>query len=260
MSETPPPGTQAIGRALGVLRALADSRGELGSGELAVRLGLSSGTTNRMLRALMAEGFVARNPKTDCYYLGTGAVLLGQAAQRGFGADKMLPVLEDLHGVTKESVNLATREGDESVVLMRVQSELPLRFVQSPGARFPLYATASGKAILSRSPFAGDYLSRLPRELPAITPHTLRTPEELERQLDAVRERGFSIDEQENVEGVRCVGAPVLDAVGQAQGAIVIQVPMVRLPQRRIPELGALVVAAAREAEAFVPVDRPLSR
>lgn len=57
----------------------------------------------------------------------------------------MIPFLERLNEMTEESVNLAIRDGGESVVMTRVQSTLPLRFVQRVGARFPLYATASAK-------------------------------------------------------------------------------------------------------------------
>lgn len=259
MSEAPPPGTQAIGRALSVLQAIAASSVEMSSGAIAVAVGLSSGTTNRILRALMTERFVSRNPKTDSYYLGTGTVLLGQAAQRGFGVDKMIPILEGVNAATGESVNLAIRQGDESVVLTRVQSQLPLRFEQRAGARFPLYATASGKSIMAFSPDRHEYTAALPDDLPPLTPYTIRSRDEFARQVEATRERGYSIDEQENVEGVRCVGAPILDTEGKAQAALVIQVPTVRLPVTRVPELAALIVAAAKEAQMFVPVDRPLS-
>jgi len=260
VSEIPPAGTQAVGRALGVLGALAASSGELSSGAIAVELGLSSGTTHRIIRALMADDLVARNSQTDRYHLSSGSVLLGQAAQRNFGIDKMLPVLEELNVETSESVNLSIRNGTESVVMVRVQSTLPLRFEQRPGARFPLYATASGKAILAMSPHVEMYLKTLPRRLRKVTPYTLDTPDELARELQETRERGYSIDEQENVEGVRCVGAPVLDRDGCAQAALVIQVPSVRLPKSRMRSLGERLVLAAEQAAQFIPVNRSISR
>ncbi|MFF5992397.1 IclR family transcriptional regulator [Prauserella flavalba] len=255
-----PTGTQAIGRALAVLKLLAAQAGELGSSRIAEHLGLSSGTAHRIVRALVAEGLVAHNPRTDAYYLGTGTILLGQAAQRGFGLDKALPVLEQINAETQESVNLVVREGGESVVMLRVQSTLPLRFEQHPGARFPLYTTASGKAILAYSPDAETYLAGLPKRLPKITSRTLSSPAKLAAQLDEIRERGYSIDEEENVAGVRCVGAPILDADRCAQAALVIQVPAVRMPARRVRELGARTVTAAKEIAQFVPVDRMMSR
>jgi IclR family acetate operon transcriptional repressor len=255
-----PPGTQAIGRALGVLKLLAEHGAELTTARIAAELGLSSGTANRVVRALMAEGLVTHNPRTDSFYLGTGTVLLGQAAQRGFGLDRALPVLEQLNNETEESVNLVVREGGESVVMLRVQSTLPLRFEQHPGARFPLYATASGKAIVAHSPDSDSYVASLPDELPLLTAKTLSTPQQLAAQLEQVRHRGYSIDEEENVAGVRCVGAPVLDSDRHAQAALVIQVPTVRMPPARVRALGARVVTAAKEIAQFVPIDRFMSR
>ncbi|WP_253859275.1 IclR family transcriptional regulator [Prauserella alba] len=255
-----PPGTQAISRALAVLKLLAESEGELPLSRIAAELELSSGTANRVVRALGAGGLVAHNLRTDGYYLGTGTVLLGQAAQRGFGLDHALPILEQVNTETEESVNLAVREGRESVVMLRVQSTLPLRFEQHTGARFPLYTTASGKAILAHSPDAEDYLASLPARLPRLTEHTLDSPERLAEQLQRIRRRGYSIDEEENVAGVRCVGAPVLDSDGRAHAALVIQVPTVRLPRTRLRDLGARAVAAAKEIAKFVPVNRHLSR
>lgn len=259
MIEAPPAGTQAVGRALSVLRLLSESRTELSISEVAEKLGLSSGTANRIIRALTAERLVARNPQTESYFLGSGAVLLGQAAQRGFGLDKMLPILKRLNQETEESVNLSIRDSRESVVMLRVQSTLPLRFEQHTGARFPLYSTASGKAILAFSPNAEAYLATLPTRLDKVTPHSLGTRRDLELAIQETRERGFSIDEQENVEGVRSVGAPILDESGIAQAAIVIQVPAVRMPASRVNDLGKRIIIAAQEASSFVPPDRPLA-
>ncbi|MGH3359084.1 MAG: IclR family transcriptional regulator [Nocardioidaceae bacterium] len=258
-SRQAPAGTQAIGRALAVLRSLAGTATEREASAIASELGLSAGTTKRILGALVAESLVAQNPKTGHYYLASGSILLGQAAQRGFGLDKALPVLEELNAETSESVNLVVREGDESVVMMRVQSALPLRFEQHPGARFPLYSTASGKAMLAHSPDADAYVGSLPEHLPPLTDNTLPTPARLAAQLKQTRERGYSIDDEENVAGVKCVGASVLDSYGRAQAAITVQVPTVRMPRRRMLELGERVQLAAKEVARFVPVDRFMS-
>lgn len=254
-----PSGTQAISRALAVLRLLAESDGELSASAVATRLRLTSGTTNRILRVLMAEGLVAQSVRRETYYLGSAAILLGQAAQHGFGLDRTLPILERVNADTGESVNLVVRDGGESVVMLRVQSTLALRFEQRPGARFPLYTTASGKAILAFSDDADEYLDSLPLEMRKLTPHTLGTPAELALQLQETQERGYSIDEQENVDGVRCVGAPILDSYGHAQAALVIQVPTVRMPPERVKTLGELVVQVSMEIARMVPIDRRLS-
>lgn len=254
-----PPGTQAIGRALMILRLLADEANEMSASTIAEKLDLSQGTTSRILRALHMDGLLALNPASGTYLLGNGAILLGQAAQRVFGLDRALPLLEQINEETQESVNLTIRQGRESVVMLRVQSTLPLRFEQHPGARFPLYTTASGKAILAFSDDRDDYVHSLPERLPEITPHTLETPNQLAEQLEETRGRGYSVDEEENVAGVQCVGAPVLDADMRAQAALVIQVPTVRMPPERVRELGEQAMRTAKEVARLVPVHRPLS-
>lgn len=259
MAQGKPAGTQAVGRALSILRLLGSCDSDLTLATIAEQLGLSSGTTYRIAKALLADGLIAHNPWTDAFYLGSGAVLLGQAAQRNFGIDSMIPFLERLNEATEESVNLAIRDGYESVVMTRIQSNLPLRFVQRVGARFPLYATASGKAMLAFSNTERDYIDILPPRLTPVTLNTLKTPHAVRKTLEDTRKRGYSIDDQENVDGVRCVGAPILDANGQAQAAVVIQVPTVRMPDSRLSDLGAQAIRTAREVSRFLPVDHPLS-
>ncbi|WP_328379782.1 IclR family transcriptional regulator [Streptomyces sp. NBC_00440] len=251
-------GTQAIDRAMAVLRLLIEADGDVQVTEIIQRLGLTPGTAHRVVGALAAEGFLSRNPVTDGYYLGSTAILLGQAAQRALGTDRALPLLQQLNAETNESVNLAVRDGEESVVVMRVPSPLPLRFEQHPGAHFPLYSTASGKALMSFAEHPGDYLSSLPAELRAVTAHTIGSRERFAEELELTRERGYSIDNEENVEGVRCIGAPVLDARGYAHAAVVVQVPSVRLPDTRIRELAPRVVEIATEVARVVPSDRTM--
>lgn len=255
----PPHGTQSIQRAISVLKYFADHDGEIATPALAKALDLSPGTVLRILKALSAAGLLTRNPITESYYLGSGAVLLGQAAQRAFGLDRALPILEQVNLETQESVNLTVREGGESVVMLRVQSTLPLRFEQATGARFPLYTTASGKAILAFSPDAEQYLAGLPAKLTKLTPHTLATPGALTQQLAQVHRRGYSIDAEENVEGVRCVGAPVVDGAGRAHAAVVVQVPTVRMTRERERELAQRAIQAAHEISRTVPVNRTMS-
>lgn len=254
-----PTGTQAIERALRLLDVLAEQE-ELAVGDLAHRAGLSLATTGRMARTLAMAGMLRRDPRTDRYHLGAHIAVLGQAAQRVLGLDKALPALEDLRERTGESVNLAVREGDESVVLLRAQSQLPLRFVQEVGARFPLYSTASGKVMLTFAPEDDDYLKRLPEQLPSVAPGTLATKQQLEIELERIRKTGFAVDMEENVEGVRCVGAPIRDASGVARAAVVLQAPALRMRRERIDSLSPLVVALAANLREVIPDPSGLNR
>lgn len=253
-----PAGTQAIGRAMAVLRLFVEAQGDVQITEIVTRLGLTPGTAHRVVGALAAEGFLTRNPATDGYFLGSSAILLGQAAQRALGVDRALPLLKQLNAETDESVNLAVREGDESVVVLRVPSTQPLRFEQHPGARFPLYATASGKALTAFASDTRAYTDGLPDAPAPVTAHTLGTREQVAEELVRTRERGYSVETEENVEGVSSIGAPVLDSDGCAQAAVVIQVPTVRLPDSRMRALAPRLIEVAGQVARLLPSDRTL--
>jgi IclR family acetate operon transcriptional repressor len=253
-----PAGTQAIGRAVAVLRLCIEAEGDVQVTEIVNRLGLTPGTAHRVVGALAAEGLLTRNPATDGYYLGSTAILLGQAAQRALGADRAMPLLKQLNAETNESVNLVVRDGDESVVVLRVPSTHPLRFEQHPGARFPLYSTASGKALMSVAEDAEAYIAGLPPQLPRVTANTCATPAELAADLARTRERGYSVDNEENVEGVSSIGAPVFNAHGRVHAAVVVQVPTVRLPATRIRELAPRLLEIAADVAEVLPTDRTL--
>lgn len=244
-------GAQTVARAFAVLRLFRDHGGDLGVGAVARDLELNLSTTHRIVRALVAEGYLAQNADTERYYLGTAALLLGQAAQHNFGLDIVYPVLQRLAEGTGESVNLGVLSGETAVVVERIESAQPLRFTQPPGTRVPLHASSMGKALLA---FNAEAQSRtLHGELTKVAGKTHSTSSTLRADLDAVRVRGWSTDDEESADGVRCVGAPVMDNAGVARAAVAVQAPSVRVPDERFAELGPLVVDAAKEIATLLP-------
>lgn len=243
---TRPTGTQAIDRALSVMNCFAGAETQLGIKDIATRTGLSQSTVHRIARALVNRGFLGQSYQTDRYYLGRTTMVLGQIAQRNFGLDQALPLLEALGGQTSESVNLGLRDGATVVVLLRVQSPQPLRFDQPPGTRIRLHCSSMGKALLA---FNADLDAEVAayESLESVTPRTITRRDELARDLRLTRRRGYSTDNEESILGVCCVGAPILDQSGHARAAIAVQAPAVRMPPDRNEELAALVMQTARE-------------
>lgn len=246
-------GAQAIGRAFSVLHLFRDRGTELGVMQIARELDLNLSTTHRIVRALVAEGYLAQNRESERYYLGTATLLLGRAAYRDFNLDVVQPVLDRLSRQTGESVNLGVLDGTSAVVVVRVESPQPLRFTQPPGTRVQLHASSMGKALLA---FNDDLRSRLfkrPVTLQHFTARTHPDAASLREDLARVRKRGWSTDDEEQLIGVRCVGAPVCDVTGQARAAIAVQAPSVRMPKKRFASLGPEVAEAAKEIAALLP-------
>lgn len=234
-------GTQAIDRALEVLSSFVVEP-EQGITELARRSELSPSTVHRIVRALVGAGYLEQNVETERYHLGHAAVVLGQSAGESLGFERALPVLERLGGETGESVNMGVRDGNDVVVVLRVESVQPLRFDQPPGSRISLHCSSMGKSLLA---FGKGGYSGL--KLRPVTAFTITTKAALERDLDFAREHGFATDSEESIEGVSCVAAPILNAEGIAVAAIAVQAPTVRMPPERRDVLAKRVMAASEE-------------
>jgi DNA-binding IclR family transcriptional regulator len=235
-----------------VLGVLRDASSDVGVIELARALDLHASTAHRILRALVAAGYAVQNAQTERYRLGPAAFLLGRAAERTLGFDEAMPLLEQLAESTGESVNLVIRDGDEGLVVLRVESQHPLRFIQPVGARVPLYCTSTGKVLLA---FASDMHAEVARlgELIRLTPTTITSPRELLHDLEETRERGFSINRGERIPGVYGVAAPVLPTDGIVTAALAVQGPQTRIPDDRISRLGQVVIETAQAIAAIMP-------
>ena len=251
-------GTQAIDRTLAVLGLFRELRHDLGISEISEELKLSASTVHRIARALVERGYLAQDAASERYYLGRSAVLLGQAANQGLGLHLVQPILDRVGEQTGESVNLGARDGGEMVVVIRAESKQPLRFSQEPGSRLPVYATAMGKATLSQALSIEEEVSALETPLRALTNKTITSTSELRKELETIRRRGYSIDDEEALPGVRCVAAPILSPSGRPIAAVAIQGPAVRMTRTRIKGLASVIRSAADEIAPLIPTTHQL--
>jgi IclR family transcriptional regulator, acetate operon repressor len=249
-------GAQTVIRALSVLELLRDAQRDMGVTDVARTLSLNVSTAHRILRALVGAGYVAQNPESDLYRLGRQAFLLGLAAERNLGLAAVTPILERLRDHTGESANVVVRDRNEGLVVLRVESEQPLRFTQKVGTRIPLHCTSSGKALLAFAPQFKMGIADL--DLIRMTPLTITSRAKLLRELQKIRVVGYSINRGERIPGVCGVAAPILDADGTATAAVAVQGPAVRVGEDRHAGLGQLMREVAAEVGAALPGAFPL--
>lgn len=230
---------------------------DLSISEIAGTLKLSPSTIHRIVRALVAHGFLNQDTHTDRYYLGRSAVLLGQMAQHIFAFERIVPLLDHLAQETGESVNLGVREGKFAMVMFRVESLQPLRFNEPPGTLVPLHCSAMGKALLASSEDPAAEVSAL-TTLSRQTPNTIVRKDDLLAELKQTRRRGFSLDNEESFPGARCVGAAVPRPGEDARMAVAVQAPTVRLSVRDAKQLGPRVMDLAKRIAEIIPADRTI--
>lgn len=248
-------GTQAVDRALAVLEALAGAPAPVGVSEIAHRTELSVSTAHRLVRTLLKAGFVDQDPVTDRYQLGPALVPLGRSAEARLGLAHALPVLDDLARATGESVNLGQRLGNEVLVVLQVASSQSLRFDQRPGTRVPMHTSAMGKCLLAWDTEPDDAVDRL-GDLAGLTERTITDRARLASELHDVRARGWAINDEERVAGVRALAVPVHDGAGHPIAAIAVQGPTVRLVPAHYDDVVRELHAAAARLTPLLATER----
>jgi IclR family acetate operon transcriptional repressor len=251
-------GTAALDKALDVLDAVGSAPAGLSQPELATRLGLPRTTLYRLLGTLVARGLLRRDPARRVYGLGARCF---EYARSTYAMPDLVAAagaeLRALRDMTGETTYLATRDGHEVIALERCDGAHSQRSHTEPGQRKPLHCTSQGKAILSALP--AEQRDAIVKELhlTPVTPRSITDRRRLAAELRLTATRGWAIDDEEIVPGVRCCGAPIIDTEGQVRGAISVAGPAFRLTVERLELIGPEVADAARRIGAQVSAAQP---
>lgn len=214
---------QSVSRALDLVEELASTPLGLGVTDLARRAGLPQGTTHRLLRTLLAQGWVRQHADRR-YVLGARLIPVGAAAERSL-AGGARRYLAELVAVSGESANLAVLEGDHVAYVAQVASPHRLRMFTEAGNRVPAHSTGVGKLLLAQ--LSSAQLDGLLRRtgLPARTPQTVTSMDALRRELAGVLATGHAVDRGEEESGVRCIAVGVAGPGGAVVAAMSVSGP-----------------------------------
>lgn len=234
-------------KALDVLEAITEA-GDLGLAELSARTGASKASSFRVLSTLHRRGYVSKDPTTRRYTPGPRLIALSFANVSKLQlVPRARPVLEELRDAFGETVNLGVLADHDVLYLEIAESGRSLRMSAEAGSRDRLHSTSLGKAILAALPVAE---ARALLEAYERRPATRRTIVDLEALMAELRvtfERGYSIDDEENEVGARCVGVAITDVAGRPQAAMSISGPAARVFDSTIDAMGAALKEAAED-------------
>lgn len=251
-------GTAALDKALDVLDAVGQAPQGLSQAELSERLALPRTTLYRLLGTLVGRGLLRRDPLRRVYCLGFRCF---EYARRAYAMPDLAAAaaaeLRMLRDLTGETTYLGALDGHEVVALERYDGAHSHRSHSALGERKPLHSTSQGKAILSALP--AEHRDALVRDmsLKPVTSRTITDRRRLQAELRLTALRGWSIDDEEMVLGIRCCGAPVIDAQGKVRGSISVAGPAFRLTMERLELLGPEVAEAARRIGAQLSSNEP---
>jgi IclR family pca regulon transcriptional regulator len=225
----------ALARGLQILEAFSGERHHMSLTEVAASAGLDKSTAFRFVYTLEKLGYLDRDLQTKMYCPSLKLLRFGFVALHGLELVQIAqPVLKALSERCGETTNMSVRDGGEIVYVARNKMPGILNVGLEIGSRLPVWCTSMGKAqlidlsaaelraLLGDGPFA------------AMGPNSATGLQALLSDLEAVRQRGYAVNDEELAAGVRSVAAPVRDGSGAIVAAINISVPSARVSREEL--------------------------
>jgi len=231
-----------------VIEALREREGA-GVSELATALEMPTSTIHDHLRTLEQQGYLVKEDGE--YRVGARFLELGEQARsrkKVYGIAR--PEVDSLAEETGEHANLLIEEHGLGVFLYKARGEDAVNLDTHAGMRVLLQTTALGKTILAYRPREEVEAILDEHGLPEITANTVTDRDELLDELETIRERGYALDDEERVQGMRCVAAPILSDDQEAIAAVSVSGPRSRMAgDRYTEEIPELVLRSANVIE-----------
>jgi DNA-binding IclR family transcriptional regulator len=243
---------RAVERAMQILSAFDGEHMDRGVSEIAQVTGLHKATVHRIMITLLNGGFLERAPDGERFRLGVRVVELGLGALRGLDLRQAaFPYMEQLVERFDETCDLGIFDRGMVLYVEVVHSKHSLTIAARVGRRLPAYCTASGRVFLAFLPpeVVEPVLSE---PLRPCTEKTTTSLAQLQEELEATRQRGYAIDDEEFEKGIRAVSAPIRDIDGNVIAALSMPGPIHRMPTERMSEIADALLEAADSISAHV--------
>ncbi len=243
-----------LAKGLKLLVALGDYPDGVGVSELSRQVGLPVSTVHRLLATMVTLGFVHFDDTHRRYRLGLKVFELSyQVSLARRLSEVALPVMQRVADAARESVSMSVRDDVELVYIEWAQGKNRIQVEGTAGTRGRLYCTSQGKALLAF--VSENERERILRQLQLEPrgPNTITSPAVLRKELDQIRECGYAVADEENEEGIRAVGVPVVATEGQPIAAISVVAPVFRISREDLEGFVPLLRDAAREIALQLP-------
>lgn len=221
-------------KALQIIMALAERKGEVNIGEIAEITGLSPSTIHRILQELQACGFVVKNKEARQYRLGMGMMNITLKVNLSeYLLEAAKKEMTRLNELSLETIHLIAPDNDKAVYVGKLDAKNQIQLRSTIGWKIPLQCTGGGKLILAShsKEWVENYLKYNP--LKQYTDNTIMHKETLYRELELIQKQGYSLDNREHNPDIVCIAAPIFGPDGNLAGTIGISAPDYRFSPER---------------------------
>lgn len=209
-------------RGLAILDYIAQHPDGASNTQVAKEFNIDPAVSYRLLQTLTHAGYVHKEKKE--YRLSCHLFTLVMVS-RSVLIDLATPLVQALAEKTEFTASLSVLEGHNAYPILLRQGKAPLVVNANLGKPVPLYASSLGKVLLAYLPSEQRNQIMRSTQLLKLTPNTIVDKKELQQELAQIRSRGFAIDGEEYLPGVRCIAAPVLDQTGRVICALSVSYP-----------------------------------
>ena len=217
--------------------------------EISKKTGMHIATVHRFLLTLETLGVVVRAPDGK-FQLGLVLLDLGnRVSLYKVLADTVAPFVDDLVQIFRETVHVAVLEQGQVVYVYKGESPRSLKISTYIGKILPAYNTGVGKVLLAGCTDAviKEYIRNT--KLVPVTKKTITSPDKLLSELIQIKSQGYSIDSEENEEGLSCVAVPIKNESGETLAAISVSGPTSRINETEMDALRERLSDAADDIQ-----------
>ena len=233
---------------LDILHAVAAADRPLSPTEIADTLRIPKASVHRLCAALEDHGYLQTRLSGRGLQAGNrlNQLALGVLSAAPFQAQRKA-ILAALSENIGETCNIAVPEGAEMIYFDRAETHWPVRVNLQIGSRVPAYATAGGKMYLST--LNDDKLDRVIRNtrLKRYTANTLIKHGALKDELRRTAQRGYSLDNQEYIEGMVALAVPICDGRDRLYATLSYHAPCMRVPFSKVTDFLPQLQAASQQ-------------
>ena len=233
-------------KGLKMLEAVARSDGPRGVSELARELAITRSNAHRLLQTLSALGYVRHDPERGQYESTLRLFELGSGIVNRLDLREIAhPIMQSLAREVDENVIISVRDGNEILVLDRIESTRALRTYTPLGARSPMHCTSPGKVLLAHA--AAEVVDAVARTLTVFTPRTVSSRAALNAELARVRAQGHAAVRSEWREDIAGIAAPIIGSDGTVVAAMSVSGPIGRFKTAQTNIYLPRLLAATRQ-------------
>jgi DNA-binding IclR family transcriptional regulator len=239
-----------ISKVLLILEALQGSSAGLGLKAICDLTGIHKSTAHRFLKHLERERYLIRT-QAGAYLIGPRLSQMSMRGNQGATLQAVArPILWELWKSTQETVNLAVLDQGTVLYVDVIESPHEFRLSSRVGTRRSLHVTALGKALAAFLPAEAQENILSTITFHPATPKTIMNLLQFRQELEKIRRQGYAVDDEEAVQGARCVSAPILNSDREPIAAVSISGPVTRVSPDQVAMLAGAATSAARAISA----------